>query len=294
MDLNIITNEASPSSLDDNVSSPKTPQNCPEWVKISEIPHPALVPNFISRRECLPDGSFDPNTPSVSLQMSLLGASNLSPSLVSVISSIPSGLMCESIHEKNLREAKNQQTEIEGFLLTNPPSHYKRTADPLMMPSSNSVTSNNNTNALAMANQTATELTAMNILYGGVKGKAYLDSLKSYSEGLSLVKDGKIDALMREKVEKCESVCGVSLFQQHQDKSDNEMNSSQSSLLDQNIHLFHSLNSCKNEADRLDLLNRLKSNLIELLRECPEEIKNEKLKGVNFEIYESIGAMSTN
>lgn len=259
----------------------KLPQNCPDWVKISEIPHPALVPGFISRRECLPDGSFEPNTPSVSLQLSLLHSSGLSPSLVSVISNIPSGLMCESIHKKNLRSDDSR----EGFVITHSPTHYKSTSDPLLMPSSSS--SSNTTassNAVALANQTATELTALNILYGGVKGKAYLDSLKEFTNGIEVVKGTRIDELLRDKLNKSESVCGFKIFQyKNKDNGtmiNSELDSSQS-LIDQNAQLLLLLNDRTIKAEaREDFLKKLRSNLIELMKECPEYVKNEKFKGV--------------
>lgn len=267
----------------------KLPQTCPSWVKITEIPHPALVPGFISRRECLPDGSFDPNTPSVPLQMSLLQSSGLSPSLVSVISNIPSGLMCESIYKKNLREAKEEGDDGEGFLVTLPPSHYKRTADPLLLPSNlNPLNSNvsNSGASVALANQTASELAALNILYGGVKGKAYLDSLRSFSEGVSAAEGSKIEGLLREKVEKSESVCGFKVFgyRGHQELDLELENIFSLPILEQNNQILHLLNMpTLKEETRRQLLDKLKENLIGLVKECPEEIKSEKFKGVTVE-----------
>ena len=279
MDLNITTESTSDSLYPEN----KLPQSCPDWVKVTEIDHPALVPGFISRRECQPDGSFDPNTPSVSLQMSLLHSSGLSPALVSVISNIPSGLMCEYIHKRNLRESCGG----EGFVITHSPNHYRRTGDPLMMPSvfnyaGSASSAAANANAVEMANKTASELAALNILYGGVKGKAYLDSLKSFTDGIHVAADSKIGELLRNKLMKIESVCGFKVLR-YVEEGDVDNSMTEESLIDQNTQLLRLLNTCDGlsvEA-RKEILERLKTNLDELMKTCPEEVKNDRFKGVD-------------
>lgn len=252
----------------------KFPQQVPDWVKITEIPHPALVPGFISRRECLPDGSLDPNTPSVTTQMSLLQASNLSPSLSSLISNIPSGLMCESIHKKNMRDVKEEDELKEGFILTHAPSHYQRAAEG---------------NSINAATQTTSELAAINILYGGVRGKAYLNSLKSFVETAEVSKGSKIEGLLRGKLENAEAVCGFKIFKFKDAVSDDIeliiQNIRSLPLIDQNHELCRLLNTEPlDESHRTLLLSKLRSNLEELMRECPEEVKRDKFRGVSMNI----------
>ena len=248
-------------------------QACPDWIKVTEIPHPAMVPGFISRRECLPDGSLDPNTPSVTTQMTLLQASTLSPSLTGVISNIPSGLMCESIHKKVLKDsAKDPSEEAAVFVITHPPSHYSRTSN-----SDESTTTA--TSAMAMANQTATELATLNILYGGVKGKAYLDSLKSFTEGVAARKGCQVEALLKKKLEMAEGVCGFKVLNPPTDYTlDND--NVDTTLINENHRICKLLNTPLDPEQRKELLEKLKSNLDELMKECPEEIKSEKFKGV--------------
>lgn len=266
-------------------------QSCPSWIKISEIPHPAMVPGFISRRECLPDGSIDPNTPSLSTQMTLLQASTLSPSLSSVLGNIPSGLMCESIHKKVFKDVKESlEFDCNEFVITHPPGHYSRTLDDSSISSMNSMT---------MANQTASELATMNILYGGVKGKAYLDSLKTFIDGVHPKADSQINLLMRKKLEKAESVCGFKVFNPPNDLNNSEIKKISDSftfspsiddhptttspshfLLLQNHQICKLLNTSLSPDQRQDLLEKLNNNLMELMRECPEEVKKDKFKGV--------------
>lgn len=267
----------------------KLPQTCPDWVKISEIAHPALVPGFISRRECLPDGSIDPNTPSVSTQMTLLKASALSPSLASVVGNIPSSLMCESIHRRQIKEAKEEegsQVFNEGFVITHPPTHYMRVSDPMLMPTVVSATSTLNgpiTNtAIAMANQTASELAAMNLLYGGVRGKAYLDSLKSFIDSVNVKGGSKIEELLKDRLLKSEGACGFKILNlKAEPQTEIEIDSS-APLIDQNHQIYRILNEKSLEiSKRTVLVERLHNNLKELMKDCPEEIKSEKLKGVD-------------
>ena len=268
----------------------KLPQNCPDWIKITEIAHPALVPGFISRRECLPDGSIDPNTSSVSTQITLLQASNLSPSLASVVGNIPSGLMCESIHKRQVKEAKEKIEGVEGFVITNVPAHYMRSSDPLLMPSvlatTASTTGSDNVlvnNAVAMANQTASELAAMNILYGGVRGKAYLDSLKSFVECAEVREGSKIEYLLKDKLMKNEAACGFKIFNLNPENIiDNDDIDETASLIDQNHKICQILNNKSlDEVKRTLLMERFQNNLRELMKDCPEEIKAEKFKGVS-------------
>ena len=251
-----------------------TSQSCPDWIKITEIPHPALVPGFISRRECLPDGSLDPNTPSVPSQMILLQASTLSPSLSGVISNIPSGLMCESIHKKVLKDAK--ETIEGGFVITLPPSHYARISEESTV----------SANTMAMANQTASELATLNILYGGVKGKAYLDSLKSFIDGFDAQEGSRVEFLLRNKLEKAEGVCGFKILNPPTEfvELESETIEASNSLIRQNHQICKLLNTPLDPNQRKDLLERLRTNLDELVRECPEEIKMDKFKGVNIVI----------
>lgn len=261
----------------------KLPQSCPDWVKITEIPHPALVPGFISRRECLPDGSIDPNTPSVSTQITLLQASNLSPSLASVVTNIPSGLMCESIHKRNIKEVREEEEGIsvlkEGFVITHPPAHFKRASD-----STSTVTAGNTANdAIALANKTASELTAMNILYGGVRGKAYLDSLKSFvNDAVEVQKGSRIEALLRDKLSKTESACGYKIFNSEADPVEDYKIDANAPIIEQNHQICRLLNNKSlEESRRSGLKEKLRDNLRELMKECPEEIKAEKFKGVS-------------
>lgn len=267
----------------------KLAQLCPEWVKISEIPHPALVPGFISRRECLPDGSIDPNTPSVTTQMILLQASNLSPSLAGVVGSIPSGLMCESIHRRQVKEAKEEGKDYqnEGFVITHPPSHYMRASDPMLIPSNLNTTSAVNNpmanNAVAIANQTASELAAMNLLYGGVRGRAYLDSLKSFIDSVDVQSGSKVEKLLKEKLVNSEGACGFKILNLISEPvaSDFEIDWN-ASLIDQNHQICRLLkDKTLEESKRKVLIERLQNNLKELMKECPEEIRTEKFKGVN-------------
>lgn len=186
----------------------KIVQTCPNWVKITEIPHPALVPGFISRRECLPDGSIDPNTLSISTQMNLLQASSLSPTLAGVIGNVPSGMICESIFKRNLRDARRDEIDAlklrQGYSLSHSPDHYRRTSDPALI---------NYTTTTATVNQTSSELSAINILYGGVRGKAYLDSVKSFTEGIEGLKPGStVETILKDKLERIESGCGFKIF----------------------------------------------------------------------------------
>ena len=265
----------------------KLPQSCPDWVKISEISHPALVPGFISRRECLPDGSIDPNTPSVTTQITLLQASNLSPSLASVVGNIPSVLMCESIHKRQVKEAKDGDKVLkEGFLITHPPTHYMRASDPMLMPSvlaaaniTNNAISNN---AVVMANKTASELAAMNLLYGGVRGKAYLDSLKSFIDSADVKTGSKIEELLRDKLMKIEGACGYKILNLLPEAQTNFEIDSSASLIDQNHQICRILSDKTLEpSKRTVLIENLHNNLNELIKSCPEEIKSEKFKGVN-------------
>jgi hypothetical protein len=274
-----------------NDNTEKTPQNCPDWIKITEISHPALVPSFIGRRECLPDGSIDPNTVSISTQMSLLGSSSLSPSLASVIGNIPSSLMCESIHRRNLKESKDSEVDItrlkKGFTINLPPSHYKRTIDPITIPSASSAGS---------AAQTAAELSSLNILYGGVRGKAYLNSLNSFVSSCEVEKGSQVEKILKEKLDNAESVCGYKIFNifptdEDDGNTDLMMNGSESSptdiLLEENAKLLKQLNrpeSFASPESRQELLISLKANLSELMRNCPQEIREECFKGVDVDI----------
>lgn len=258
-----------------DASRPVISQSCPEWIKVTEIPHPAMVPGFISRRECLPDGSLDPNTPSVPTQMTLLQASSLSPSLASVISNIPSGLMCESIHRKVLKDAK--EVSESGFVITHPPAHYSRISDESV----------GSANTMAMASQTASELATLNILYGGVKGKAYLDSLKLFTEGIGAEPGSQVESLSRRKLESVEGACGFKVFNPPTFAADVEMigasddsSDESSSLIRQNHQICKLLNTPLDPDHRTEMLEQLKNNLSELMKTCPEEIKSEKFKGV--------------
>ena len=178
------------------------PSLYPSWVKVTEIPHPALVPSFISRREGLADGSIDPSSSSMAVQLGLLNASTLSPSLAQIVTNIPATLMTESIHKRNLQNTKADEAEILRFRETQmfnlPPSHYRRTMDPQ---TSNSSSAN-------MANQTASELAALNILYGGVKGKVYLDSLKQFLVTGGFEADSPVARIIHDKIESFESLLG--------------------------------------------------------------------------------------
>ena len=312
-----------------NVTSPspspivneKIIQKCPNWVKITEIPHPALVPGFISRRECLPDGSIDPNTQSVSTQINLLCASSLSPSLAGVVGNIPSGMMCEAIYKNNLREVRGDEIEAlelkEGYSLSHSLEHYKRTSDPNLINFNNTTT--------ATVNQTTSELSSINILYGGVRGKAYLDSLKTFTQGIDGLKPGSaVENILMERVGKIEAGCGFKIFNIYeineiQKKCNLEIynefmtsaqeiiNSSIISdplsedslkiIIDQNNRIIKLLNTCQlfqttenseflsiDSSLRKSLLERLKGNLAKLVERCPEEIKKEKFRGVNVNI----------
>lgn len=309
----------------ENVNSPivneKIIQTCPNWVKITEIPHPALVPSFISRRECLPDGSIDPNTQSVSTQINLLCASSLSPSLAGVIGNIPSGMMCEAIYKNNLREVRGEEIEAlklkEGYSLSHSPEHYKRTSDP------NLINFNNTTTTV---NQTTSELSSINILYGGVRGKAYLDSLKTFTQGIDGLKRGsEVENILMERVGKIEAGCGFKIFNIYEineiqkkcnlelynefmisaheiiNSTTSDFNSEDSFkiIIDQNNCIIKLLNTCQlfqaiatenseflstDSSLRKSLLERLKGNLAKLVERCPEEIKKEKFRGVNVNI----------
>ena len=216
--------------------------------------------------------------------MALLQASNLSPSLVSVVGNIPSGMVCESIHRKQVKEAQEGggggDEETGGFVITHPPAHYMRASDPMLMPSVlNSTGASNNfmsNNAVAMANQTASELAAMNLLYGGVRGRAYLDSLKSFIDTVD-VKDGsKVDGLLKEKLAKSEGACGFKIFNFATElQGDHEIDLS-ASLIDQNHQICRILNDKSlDPLKRTSLLERLRENLRELMKKCPEEVKSE-------------------
>lgn len=281
-------NESSDTTGQVIIEENKLPQLCPEWVKISEIPHPALVPGFISRRECLPDGSIDPNTLSVTTQMTLLQASNLSPSLAGVVGNIPSGLMCESIHRRQVKEAKEGgEHQNEGFVITHPPGHYMRASDPMLMPSVlTTISAANNpmaNNAVAMANQTASELAAMNLLYGGVRGRAYLDSLKSFIDSVDIKSGSKIEELLKDKLMKSEGACGFKILNLIGEPVANDFEiDSNASLIDQNHQICRLLNDkTLEESKRTGFMERLQNNLKELMKECPEEIRTEKFKGIN-------------
>lgn len=274
--------------------------SCPIWVKMSEIPHPALVPGFISRRECLQDGSLDPTTSSVPTQVSLLSASTLSPSLIQVVSNIPTGLMLESVHKRNLKDELREEM-VPCVLGSYTPAHYVRTSDPTLLTAVSSSSSSASNTHVSVA-QTAAELSAMNILYGGVKGKAYLESLEDFVDGISLPEnDSTIRPIIMSKLEGIRSACGYKILNMDDDKkvpfNITEVNQIISSTTP-DVESFDSLtrendsiltilgrSASVDEVNRTALLERLGVNLRALIKLCPDEIRNGELfKGVDMNL----------
>ena len=271
------------------------PSLYPSWVKISQIPHPALVPPFISRREGLPDGSIDPASAPLSLQLGLLQSSALSPSLASIVSNIPAQMLIESIHRRNLQAAKPEEQELKAFrapqTFSLPPAHYHRTIDPQ---SSNAVSS-------ATANQTAAELASINVLYGGVKGKVYMDSLRRFLESSEIRPGSEIDRLIREKIASLEAVCGKHVLNlvPEAEKKPADLDAIQAMLatpalaktevdvmIRENAQIFSWLNECSgvDEGLRDALLIRLRGNLVLLVASVPVEQRDEYFSGVDWHL----------
>jgi hypothetical protein len=267
----------------------------PSWVKISQIPHPALVPSFISRREGLPDGSIDPSTAPLSTQLGLLQSAALSPSLASIISNVPAQMLVESIHRRNMQEAKPGEQELKAFrapqIFSLPPAHYHRTIDPQ---SSNAVSS-------ATANQTAAELASINVLYGGVKGKVYLDSLRKFLETSQIRIGSEIERLIREKIESLEAVCGKRVLNlvPEGNKKPADLHAIQTflatpilsktdvdAMIKENALIFSWLNECTGIEDGLRdaLLIRLRGNLVLLVASVPIEQRDEFFAGVDWHL----------
>lgn len=273
------------------------PSLYPTWVRVSQIPHPALVPPFISRREGLPDGSIDPTTATLATQLGLLQASQLSPSLAQIVQNIPAQMLTESIHRSNLQAVKAGEQELQAFReplqFSLPPAHYRRTIDPPQ--TSNAAASN------AAANQTASELAAINVLYGGVRGKVYLDSLRRFLEASKIQPGSEVDRFIREKIRSLEAACGKYVLNLVPDseKKPADLDAIQAllstpqlakgeteALIRENAQMFSWLNECCGVDDGLReaLLVRLRSNLVLLVASVPVELRDEYFKGVDWHL----------
>ncbi len=284
------------SSVSSSVPVPEAdPLLYPSWVKISQISHPALVPPFISRREGLPDGSIDPSTAPLSIQLGLLQSSSLSPSLASILANVPSQMLLESIHKRNLQAAKSGERELKALRapqnFSMPPAHYRRTFDP----------QSSNTVSTTTANQTAAELASINVLYGGVKGKVYLDSLRKFLETSQIQPGSEVDRLIREKIGSLEAVCGKHVLNLtlEAEKKLVDLEAVQAvlatppltktesdALIKENAQILFWLNECSGLEDGLRdaLLIRLRSNLVLLVASVPVEQRDEYFTGVDWQL----------
>lgn len=272
------------------------PSLYPSWVKVTEIPHPALVPSFISRREGLPDGSIDPSSPSLSVQLGLLNASTLSPALAPIVTNIPAPMMTESIHKRNLQNTKPEEVEIQRFrepqVFNLPPAHFRRTMDPQTSNSSSSVN---------MANQTASELAAINILYGGVKGKVYLDSLKQFLVTGGFAVDSPVGQMIHEKIESFESLLGQRILNLQPDSqkppvdldavgellaSPQLAKSASDEMITENHQIICWLNQYSGLTAELReaLLLRLRANLVLLVAAIAPEQRAEYFAGIDWNL----------
>ena len=271
------------------------PSLYPSWAKCSQIPHPALVPAFISRREGLQDGSIDPSSGSISTQLTLLHASQLSPSLAPIVSNIPAQMMLESIHKRNLQSLRPGEEELKRFrepqLFTLPPAHYHRTIDPHTSNAASSTT----------ANQTAAELASMNILYGGVKGRVYLDSVKTFLITSEIQSGSEVERIIKDRIESLESVCGQRVLNMIPDAQKPSVDAEAvqalltspqltktetDAMMAENHQILKWLNEFTgvNQEQREALLLRLRSNLVFLVANVPIEQRSEYFKGVDFNL----------
>lgn len=236
---------------------------------------------FISRREGLADGSIDPNTSNTATQMTLLAASALSPSLVPLLANIPASMLLESIHRRNLRrgmaEGGDADAGADGVALSLPPEHYLRTMDPQA--------------TTATATQTTAELAALNILYGGVRGRVYLDSMREFCRGME---KGEVGRLVEAKLAAVEAICGFKLLSMDGPKPPVDQETVAHILaaadpttieaqINENGRIFELL--CQYEGidseQRTGLLLRVRRNLQELLASCPVDMREEYLKAVD-------------